>query len=297
MSFLAGYLFDQRLQTLSALSFDWSSISLGLLFGTGLALLGAIVDTLPIFKDITRDTRMFTLRLLGRDTSPLSALITASFLSVGAGVAEEAFFRGVIFTIVNSAIGLPGAFIISSAAFSLGHFPVWGANAINEFFLGGVFCYCYYVSGFNLVVPIVAHALYDLITIYTTWRSVSSDMKKRMSSAIQEGAPNLDKELSEYTTTQIENAITKAIFDVLDLDGDGTINPKELRVGFRLFGLGQPIFNTPGFSAKVDEIFQSMDVNKDGKITFKEFSESLRNEGILSFGTTKSGGNVSGKRA
>jgi Ca2+-binding EF-hand superfamily protein len=118
-----------------------------------------------------------------------------------------------------------------------------------------------------------------------------------MSSAIQEGAPNLDKELSEYTTTQIENAITKAIFDVLDLDGDGTINPKELRVGFRLFGLGQPIFNTPGFSAKVDEIFQSMDVNKDGKITFKEFSESLRNEGILSFGTTKSGGNVSGKRA
>jgi len=39
-------------------------------------------------------------------------------------VAEEAFFRGVIFTVVNSVIGLPGAFIISSAIFSLGHFPV-----------------------------------------------------------------------------------------------------------------------------------------------------------------------------
>ena len=104
MSFLAGYLFDQRLQTLSSLSFDWNSISLGilhtvfyidnmiiiiinkgLLFGTGLALLGSLVDTLPMFKDITRDTRMFTLRLLGRDTSPISALITASFLSIGAG--------------------------------------------------------------------------------------------------------------------------------------------------------------------------------------------------------------------
>jgi len=48
-------------------------------------LLGSLVDTLPMFKDITRDTRMFTLRLLGRDTSPISALITASILSVGAG--------------------------------------------------------------------------------------------------------------------------------------------------------------------------------------------------------------------
>ena len=60
-------------------------INKGLLFGTGLALLGSLVDTLPMFKDITRDTRMFTLRLLGRDTSPISALITASFLSIGAG--------------------------------------------------------------------------------------------------------------------------------------------------------------------------------------------------------------------
>ena len=102
LSFLAGYLLDSRLTTLTKLSFDPSSISLGLLFGTGMALLGAIADTLPIFKDITRDTRMFTLRLLGRDTAPISALGTALLLSLGAGIAEEAFFRGVLNTLLLS---------------------------------------------------------------------------------------------------------------------------------------------------------------------------------------------------
>ena len=108
-------------------------------------------------------------------------------------------------------------------------------------------------------------------------------MKKRTSRAIQENVPNLDQELKEYTTEQIERAVTKAVFDVLDLDGDGAINPKELRVGLRLFGLGQPIFQTPGFSFKADELFEQMDLNKDGKISYQEFKKSLKNEGILSF--------------
>ena len=92
-----------------------------------------------------------------------------------------------------------------------------GANAVNEAFLGGIFCFCYYYSGYNLAVPIIAHALYDLITIFTTWRSASNDMKKRMTIAIKEGSSDLDKEMGTYTSTQIERAITKAIFDVLDL--------------------------------------------------------------------------------
>ena len=159
LSFLAGYLLDQRMTTLTNLSFDLNSVSLGAIFGLGMALLGAIADTLPIFKDITRDTRMFTLRLLGRDTSAISALGTALLLSLGAGIAEEAFFRGVVFNVANWAIGVPGAFIVSSGLFALGHFPVWGANAFNEAFLGGIFCFCYYYSGYNLAVPIIAHAL------------------------------------------------------------------------------------------------------------------------------------------
>ena len=65
---------NQRMRTLTNLSFDLNAVSLGVLFGTGMAVLGAVADTLPIFKDITRDTRMFTLRLLGRDTSAISAL-------------------------------------------------------------------------------------------------------------------------------------------------------------------------------------------------------------------------------
>ena len=149
------------------------------------------------------------------------------------------------------------------------------------------------------MVPIVAHALYDLITIYTTWRSASSDMKERMSLALDEGFPNVEKELGEYTTTQIERAITKAVFDLIDLDGDGNINPKELRVGLRLFGLGQPIFNTPGMSKMTTQLFQEMDKNNDGKISFNEFSESLKSQGLFGQETVKKGGGSAavGKKA
>jgi Ca2+-binding EF-hand superfamily protein len=109
-------------------------------------------------------------------------------------------------------------------------------------------------------------------------------MKARMTQTIKAAGTDaqvLDKDLSTYSTTQIERAITKAIFDVLDLDGDGSIDAKELRVGMRLFGFGSPIFSTPGMTEKVNEIFKGMDTNKDGKISFKEFSEALKKEGVF----------------
>ena len=213
---------------------------------------------------------------------------------MGAGIAEEAFFRGFVFNVANWALGIPGAFIISSSLFALGHYPLWGANAFLEAFLGGIFCYCYYYSGFNLIVPIVAHATYDLITIFSTWRSASNEMKTKMSQAIKAtGTDAQVSELGSYSTDQIERAITKALFDVLDLDADGSINAKELRVGLRLFGFGNPLFETGSMSQTVDQIFKDMDTNKDGKISFKEFSEALKKEGV--FG--QSNATAQGKKA
>jgi len=60
----------------------------------------------------------------------------------------------------------------------------------------------------------------------------------------------------------------------------------------RLFGFGSPVFSTPGMAKKTDELFEAMDTNKDGKISFKEFTEALKREGV--FGAAA---NVKAKKA
>ena len=49
----------------------------------------------------------------------------------------------------------------------------------------------------------------------------------------------------------------------------------------RLFGFGSPLFSSPGMTKKTDELFQAIDVNKDGKISFSEFNEALKREGVF----------------
>ena len=113
-------------------------------------------------------------------------------------------------------------------------------------------------------------------------------MKIRMTTAIKEGSSDLDKEMGSYTSTQIERGIiiTNIIIIIITIiiiisDGDGNIDAKELRVGMRLFGFGSPVFATPGMAKKTDELFEAIDKNKDGRISFSEFTEALKREGVF----------------
>jgi hypothetical protein len=63
--------------------------------------------------------------------------------------------------------------------------PVFGADALVEAVLGGIFGYIYILSGYNLVVPIIVHSVYDFATIFFTWLSASSDLKQRFSAAVK----------------------------------------------------------------------------------------------------------------
>lgn len=95
---------------------------------------------------------------------PLSVLVT--------GPAEELLFRGVIQTRLKEALGVVAAVVAASAVFALVHIPAYAAGSglsadlattlVILFLLGGFLGAVYEHTG-NLVVPAVAHGLYNAI--------------------------------------------------------------------------------------------------------------------------------------
>jgi len=96
--------------------------------------------------------------LLSRGTVPVFVVV-----SIVAGIAEEALFRGVLQVALADALGPTGAIFAAGAFFGLAHAvtPLYAGLAT---LVGAYLGFAYYLSG-NLVVPTVAHALYDCVAL------------------------------------------------------------------------------------------------------------------------------------
>jgi membrane protease YdiL (CAAX protease family) len=86
-----------------------------------------------------------------------------ALIAMLAGVAEETLFRGVVQVGLTRVLPEGGALVATSVAFGLAHFvtPTYAILAgLAGLYLGSL----YQLQG-NLLVPIIAHALYDFIAL------------------------------------------------------------------------------------------------------------------------------------
>lgn len=145
----------------------------------GAALLGAAAAAIAAhdrergrLNDVTRA------RMLGSDfdRDDATALYAASALgvSLGAGVAEEALFRGVLQTILQDQWGRSGGLWAASGVFGAAHL----AGVDGELNVGGAlfatgagayFGWMYNRDGNRLAAPIAAHFWYDFMIFATSW--------------------------------------------------------------------------------------------------------------------------------
>jgi membrane protease YdiL (CAAX protease family) len=91
--------------------------------------------------------------------SPLELALLATL----AGAAEELLFRGVMQVGLSRLVPEGLALVLSSAAFGLAHFltPTYALLAgLGGLYLGSLF----WLQG-NLLVPVIAHALYDFLAL------------------------------------------------------------------------------------------------------------------------------------
>jgi membrane protease YdiL (CAAX protease family) len=86
-------------------------------------------------------------------------------ISVAAPVAEELYFRGMVFPLLRARFGVDAAILVSALLFSLLHFSLYGLAPIT---IGGaVLAYLYHRTG-SLVTSVIAHGTWNGITVLLT---------------------------------------------------------------------------------------------------------------------------------
>jgi hypothetical protein len=80
-----------------------------------------------------------------------------------AGLAEETLFRGVVQVGLTRVLPAAGALMVASAAFGLAHFVTRTYAVLAA--IAGLYLGALYLLQGNLLVPIVAHALYDFVAL------------------------------------------------------------------------------------------------------------------------------------
>lgn len=105
--------------------------------------------------------------LVEEQLSPLFAGATRSdvvLLALAAGLAEEVLFRGVIQEALSGPLPTWVAVAAASVLFGLAHW-VSATYALLAMLVGCYFGVAFHLSG-NLLVPVLAHVLYDLVALH-----------------------------------------------------------------------------------------------------------------------------------
>lgn len=121
-----------------------------------IALLIYLTDRSPDRQEVTRQLAA---------TPPDHLLWPAFVVMVAVPVAEELYFRGMIFPVLRARIGVDAAILVSALLFSALHFSIFGLAPIAVG--GAVLAFLYQRTG-SLVTPIIAHGTWNGLTIIFT---------------------------------------------------------------------------------------------------------------------------------
>ncbi|ANY20820.1 CAAX amino terminal protease self- immunity [Tsuneonella dongtanensis] len=140
-------------------------LAVGVGFGLAMIALAAVVFRLsPTFLETTTRLQSKTARLIGPERSwPFFV-----WISICAGIGEEAFFRGGLLPVIGDAFGTPVAVVATALAFALFHMAKPPIAALL-FAIGIVFGAVYWLTG-SLLTVIVGHVVYDIWAIETLRR-------------------------------------------------------------------------------------------------------------------------------
>lgn len=145
----------------SFVSFGADELAAGaLLAGVLVALAAAVYYGLPKVSEYLVRTQAKNFAFLEKPL-PFPGIV---WMSLGAGIGEEALFRGGVQTLAADYVGMPLAIAFAAALFAVVHFARPLIAAII-FTVGVVFGCVFWITG-SLLTVMVAHALYDVFALW-----------------------------------------------------------------------------------------------------------------------------------
>ena len=143
-------------------------------FASGLALAGLLIALaaaafygLPKLSEYLVRAQAENFAFLVEKPLPLWAIV---IVSLGAGIGEEALFRGGVQTLAADHVGGPLAIVLAAALFAAVHFAKPVVAAII-FVIGALFGVVYWQTG-SLLTVMIGHALYDVFALWYVQREM-----------------------------------------------------------------------------------------------------------------------------
>jgi hypothetical protein len=144
--------------------------------------------------------------------------------------------------------------------------------------LGAVYCAAYLLSG-SLVVPVVAHTLFDFGSTLFPLYMARRDVKERIDRENERWKDLKNKNLSEDDRIV---AVSRIIFDLLDINSDGTVDSDEIKLALKEFGFGpsflirKQLKNTKG--TNMEFMRKLMRSTENRAVDLNEFTNILREQ-------------------
>lgn len=216
-------------------------------------------------------------------TATAEALLQSFVLSTVTGICEETVFRMEVPGLLNHNLGgFPVLPLVGQAfLFALGHSQpgtsisengiVIGLQLINGSWFGLV----YLLTGGDLIVCMVAHAVYDFVVFFNTWLDSNGQIEyaeKMWSSPLP---PDIQSDVDNILRTnakvdpKIFNMI-KRLFYIFDFDKNKALSKSEVRKGFSYLALERA--GSPPPQDQVDALFDKYtSVDDKSRLTFADF--------------------------
>jgi len=161
-----GYMLCKRVDVRGYIGLEMKpkTILVGAASGVFLLFFSLFISTVLVSVFGVSEAVEETNKLVVDMSSSLEGLLSVIVSLSLAGVCEEFIFRGFLQTAINSRYSLGPALLVSSLAFGLFHFDPQGVYTISAFLMGLLLGYIYH-RWHSYVVPAVAHATLNLVTL------------------------------------------------------------------------------------------------------------------------------------
>lgn len=149
----------------------WADLPLGLAAGLGSSVVTAVVSSIVLTSAQTEALEAKARETVDRASGPAALTLLVLVLCVGTPIAEEVFFRGLLFRSLHRAVGVAVAVPVAGVLFGLAHYDFKAAPAavvavqlgLLSLF-GVVLCALVHRTG-RLAAGVVAHAAFNGATV------------------------------------------------------------------------------------------------------------------------------------